>query len=224
MNQTPFEFVGSHGKTRKRVNTHRIFFNHLLAKKENFLHELLFRFQYQQIVKDIQAKRQKDNTLDKNIDIISRSTNEKNPSLYINYYSNNIKVFHISIHLCPHIFKKQSNGLIHAIQNNHTVKQIHPTMKKQNKKPRTGCIIQICGHPTSANTIVFSIGNMLNYTLNPIFQKEAAIVVDILNAYFDTQNPLYLGKTTKRSNSRTDTVYKRIQTSVDTEKQSHYKF
>lgn len=216
-NQTPFEYVGPYGKTRKRVNTHRIFFNHILAKKQPFLQELLHRFETQRIVKDIQVKRQKYNTLDKNIRILSRISNDKNPSLYINYFIENKKVFHISIHLCPHVFQKRSNGLIHVIQNTNTVKQGQTT----NKKLKTGCMIRINGHPTSTNAILFSIGNNLDKTLDIQYKKETDIIVDVLNAYFDPQNLLYLGRTMKQSTTQINNLYKRIQTSMSSIKRRH---
>ena len=204
MNQTPFEFVGSHGNPRKRVNTQRIFFDHLLLKKP-FLNELISRVSSQQIVNSIQAERQKDNTINRHIRISSRISKDiHNPSIYINYYLDNHRVFHVSIHLCPDCFDKHTNGPIHIIQN-------IPTRRVR--------ILRVNGHPMFANTITFSLENSSQQNLDPEYKKEAEIVVDVLNAYFDPQSPLYLGEaTTTNLHPNTNRIYNRIRKSVSATK------
>jgi hypothetical protein len=63
------------------VNTHRVFFNHLLSKK-HVLNELLDRFETQRIVQDIQQKRQQTPGLDMSMRVVS-VVEKKEQSIFI---------------------------------------------------------------------------------------------------------------------------------------------
>ena len=220
-----FQTVNSRGKTRKHVNTQRMFFKYLTTNK-HMLNALLYRFdstrsvQGRGIVQDIQLKRQSLG-YDMSIHIESNIVFNHNPSVYIAYLKDNIRRYHFSIHLCPNCFIKTTNGVIHFKSNmypqNTKITQRTPrntvTQKKnQPAQKQPYVILHVYGRPDDPEIPYFSLDMTKNKNVSyqPLLQ-EASVIVDVLNSYFDPQNPKFIGKNPNQPTHKyTSAIYNKM--------------
>ncbi len=172
-------------RTRKNINTQ---LNVLNCLSDDMLNGLLQRFRNQQVIKDINILRQTDHELNQqlvlNSSVVTNSKNYK-ASVYINYILNGTNVFHFSFHLCPTNSSHRNSGLIH-------VKQGLPGQEK---------IRSIRVVRSNSNSFLFKLGKQVTSTnIDQGFIKETAIICKVLNMYFDTTNPVFIGVINKRTN------------------------
>jgi len=215
--QDEFIEVGKSGKPITGVNTQLKIFKYLIQNKDIF-NELLYRFDTQIVVQDIQNKRNQILGLDMNTIITSSVINNNNPSLYITYYKNNIQVFHMSFHLCPNCIDRKTNGLIHFKEN----KTNTPKNKTRNKRKfnnsrvlKTGRIINILGRSNNANIPYFKFGKNSGTNIKNQYKKEAEIILNVLNEYFDRNSNLFLGNPVNHPEYKyTNSIYNRMVNSV----------
>lgn len=179
--------VNRRGNAINNVHSQYKFFEML---KKPILNELLYRFNNNIIVNDINAIRNNNPYVDKSLVLTSRVSRGLNPSLFINYTKHGIQYFHFSIHLDVQQFNKKSNGVLHFKQNN-------------TRKSRVTKIV----NGNSINSIRFRIGRAVGNNLDNNYNEEAQIVLDVLNSYFDPENPKYLGKTVSPTNHNLDYLF-----------------
>ncbi len=191
MNNSNWTFVGPN------VHSQSLFF-HTITKQ--MLNNLIQRFKNKTIVKDIMSIRNTDPTLNKKIVITTNINRSSNPSLYINYNLGSVQLFHLSIHLSPTHYNTKSNGVLHF---------------KQNRTRKTK-LVKIGYRSNNNNSIKFHLGKNMENSLNVEFDKEAQIVLDVLNSYFDPTNPNYLGNYTSIRNYNLNTIYQAINKSRTT--------
>lgn len=128
---------------------------------------------------------------------LSPPTNPK-PSIYINFFNNRGKAFHISIHICPKTIPSTSQqtptaqqapnrGALHIVQNNKF---------NYTQKIRVNC--------KNTNSLQFSVGTAveLGKNIDQNYKDLAQTVLDVLTAYFTRgpNNQLHLShKTSNQS-------------------------
>jgi hypothetical protein len=153
-------------------NTHALFFKGITINKLNEL--------YHRADKRARILEQHLNSLlnDIRTGVILKDGGEYNCSIYIEYYKNNSRIGHLTIHFNKNEKNIQKlNGRIHVTNN-------------RNKTRKYPILIS----PTSIqnqNTISLSLEShhQVRQELIPAFQTT----IDILNLYFDPQSEYYLG-------------------------------
>lgn len=193
-----FKLVGKKGKNLKTLNTQLTL---LECLTDNMLNPLLHKFETNQIVKDIYDRRKNNKDIKTDYDIttnIVMKNKYNKPSLYINYYKGEEKVFHLSLHVCPS--KKHSKqSILHFKQN--TIKQKNNKLQNTIKQNTPKRAIRI-NRKDNSNSIVFSL-NKSDKNISSELLLEAKIVIDVLNSYFYKKSPSFIQnntlKTTKRS-------------------------
>lgn len=207
-----FQTVNRRGKTRKHVNTQRLFFDYLLAHKHVF-NTLLQKFQTEEVVRDIQAKRQQLPGYDMSLQIKSSVVVNNNPSLYLEYSKENIRLYHLSIHLCPHCFDNQTNGLLHFKSNKHPKNR---TTRKRNHtaQQQSYLLLHVFGRAEDPTIPYFSLGITNMNASKQELRHEASIIVDVFNSYFDPQNSKCIEKNSKQPiHKYTSYIYKQMKNS-----------
>jgi hypothetical protein len=120
-------------------------------------------------VERIQEKRQEDNTLDKTLQISARVPSNSS-HVYLNYKNANKHVMHLSIHLCP---EDISNP-------------VGPTHVKLNgSKTRQGVSVHVYRDPNNPSKIKVELGLEFGQSMNPTYRKEAELVAESLNDFFN---------------------------------------
>jgi hypothetical protein len=112
------------------------------------------------------------------------SRNKNYHSIYINYFLNNVQVFHGSIHLCTNNFLTR-NSPAHFKENN-----------QYGNPPLTSLVMEICNDPNQVNGIKFCIGQYVIGTQfrNTTLQDEVDAIQSVLTKYFNPINThMYLG-------------------------------
>jgi hypothetical protein len=162
---------------------------------DKYLEELLNRVSLGKFKNDIENQFTNKPIL-QGITIKPRLSNGSNPdtSIYINFFNNHGKAFHISIHICPKIItptsqQKLNRGALHIVQNN---KQ----MQKHTQKIRV--------NRQNQNSLQFSVGTAveLGKNIHQNYKDLAQTALDVLTTYFTRgpSNKLHLShKTTNQS-------------------------
>ena len=196
----------------KNINTHvtaiQCLTNHLL-------NELLVRFYKGQIVRDINLLRNKNNKIDKQINIestidINNKTN--NTSLYLNFIKNNIQRFHFSFHLCPVSLTYKNDGLIHIKENN-----VNKTRKTNTKYNKANVRRLTVTQQPNSDLPFFSLSKSFRErNIDIAYQEESQIICAIFNKYFDIKDPLYLGKSKSPPYPQLEVIKKHMNTALQT--------
>jgi hypothetical protein len=189
MSDTNFKFVGKNGKNMTTLNTQ---FTLLKCLTDDMLNPLIRKFESNQIIQDIYNRRKDNKDIKNNYDIstnIVMENSHKKPSLYINYYKDNIKVFHLSLHVCPTV-KHIKQSILHFKQNTIKHKNNEQNAPKRNAPKRR---IKITTNGET-NSIKFSLDKADKNTINisPDFLLEANVVIDVLNSYFYKKSPSFI--------------------------------
>jgi hypothetical protein len=186
MNNTnnSFQFVtGNRNKTRKvKQNIQSLKKLPIcLSTNKELVNNLITEFSNQHIITLINKKRVLNSLLDKNLILKSKySKNDTNgPSLYINYNLNNIQVFHLSIHLCPTTFNKNSKAPAHFIENLNKTKKNNPW--------RTLFFCEIPKHDGSDPIIFFCDGAKTSKNIDEKWNDEVKIIQEVLNEFFNNK-------------------------------------
>jgi hypothetical protein len=110
------------------------------------------------------------------------------PSLYINYYKDNQKFFHLSLHICPSVtHSKQS--FLHFKEN-----IAQPVSKRAIKIARKG----------KSNSIVFLLNSPEegDKNISPELIAEAKVVIKVLNSYFNKKLPSFIQNKTMKTSKK----------------------
>lgn len=169
----------------KNIDTQLVFLNCLDGE---LVDEFLQRIKHGDTEHDILTFINNDTTFVKPESLIvfanigSMKTNTA-PSLYFSFHEMGEKICHISIHLCPNSNNTTKPGPVH-LTNNIT-----------NRKNTRKLIQRIYIKKTENGSLLFSLGSLFQKnSLSPKAIHYSKYIIDMLNAYFDKQSTLYLGK------------------------------
>jgi hypothetical protein len=217
-NQRPFSSPVKRCGTQMLNNESQTLLINFLINNKKYLNEFIMRFIYfnpsekidstldistnSKIINDIQNIRSNKNLPE--YYILSR-VNFHDASLFINYNDiNDInkKIFHLSIHLCLETNSLGSKGAVHFKNNSSST----------NTKKVSGNTIHVCYSGKNPNDLFFTLGKSVTQKLNSNLEKEANIILDVLNSYFDStlNNINYLGEINFKTHPFTQTFYNKI--------------
>jgi hypothetical protein len=143
------------------------------------LKELVCRFDSGLIATHITAARSTHKELEKSIRVESEWV-YTSKSLFIDYFLDNIRIYHFSIHLYPQYLNPKSNGPIHFKLNSHN-----------GSKSTLSIPIRVRGSAQGSNSLIFNVKNTSNQSSQHM--REIEVLRTILNAYFNKEHSYYLG-------------------------------
>ncbi len=171
-------------KTNK--NTQKNFYSNLTRK---IINKLINKFEYTNgtsgIKRDIMKERLNKTNIIQNVNIKSNVTPK---GLYVNYEVNGKDIFHFAIHFNINTFYNNIQSPIHFKKSNETKKR--KGNKNIYKIPPIIKQIRI----NSINPLTFTLGTNSNNNMPENWIKEANILLNVLNSYFNKESNYYLFK------------------------------
>lgn len=155
---------------------------------DEFLNVLLHRVTTTKMKHDIMKRIAADNNLQskEDIEVFTEAdlSKQDDPCIYISFYEKNVRLCHLTIHLCPTSLYSNTKGPIHIVNNTYYRATQRLRVKQRNNK-----------------SIKFSLGSLYNGTQTSNKAKQyTGYAIQVLNDYFNPNKLKYILKSKTRTN------------------------